>query len=101
MKEIDAKHLAYHTLLGLYFLWLAIFSTLLLLYVNSLVTTGTGQICRLLLLWILLNVVIGTSLFMVIRLFNNKGWLFKFVIITYITAIAVCVAAITAGLNGL
>ncbi|MFP9113763.1 hypothetical protein ACLI1A_07455 [Flavobacterium sp. RHBU_3] len=99
MKQIDAKHLAYHTLLGMYFLWLAVFSTLLGLFVNNVLEHNFGQICKLLLLWILLNSVIGTSLYMVIRLFSKKGWLYRFVLFSYIVAIVVCVAAITFGIN--
>jgi hypothetical protein len=83
MKQIDAKHLAYHVLIALYFIWLPVFAVLLGMAVNSAVFHTDFSFGKILLLWISLNLVIGTSLYFVIRLFEKHGVLYKFVSYSY------------------
>lgn len=83
MKQIDAKHFAYHVLIALYFVWLSVFAILLGLAVNSAVLQADFSVGRVLLLWISLNLVIGTSLYFVIRLFEKHGLLYRFIMYSY------------------
>nr|WP_322624605.1 hypothetical protein [uncultured Flavobacterium sp.] len=83
MKQIDAKHLAYHVLIALYFIWLPVFAILLGMAVNSAVLQTDFSMGGVLLLWMSLNLVIGTSLYFVIRLFEKHGMLYRFISYSY------------------
>lgn len=83
MKQIDAKHLAYHVLIALYFIWLPVFAILLGMAVNSAVLQTDFSMGGVLLLWMSLNLVIGTSLYFVIRLFEKHGILYRFISYSY------------------
>lgn len=94
MREIDVKHLAYHILAGLYFIWLAVFSILVVFAVNATLSGVNPDLTKILLLWILLNMVIGSSLFFVIRLFERNQGLYRIILYTY-------VAMVIAGISSL
>lgn len=99
MRQIDAKHLAYHTLIALYTIWLTVFSVLLGITIYTQLFYTGNALDRILLLWISLNFVIGTSLFFVLRLFGKYGMLQKFIFYSYLTLLLSSVAIIFLILN--
>lgn len=101
MKEIDAKHLAYHVLIGLYFVWLSLFFVLQFMAYNAIINEADTALGRLLLLWLSLNLVIGTSLFLVIKLFGKRQVLYRVVSGSYYVMAGLCVIVITLMLNRL
>jgi len=94
MKNYDIKHIAYHALVGLYFIWLPIFCILLGMSLNASFKSADLQFDRIFLVWILLNFIMGSALFFVIRLFEYKDMLTKIVTYTYISMAIVGIAAI-------
>lgn len=99
MRDLDVKHLAYHVLVGLYFIWLPLFVILIALTLNSVFYTENTQLHRILLLWILLNLIIGTSLYAVIRLFGRKEKLGRVITYSYFVMAAACVTTVLITLN--
>lgn len=99
MKEIDVKHLAYHVLVALYFIWLAIFSVLVVFALNSTLSAVNPDLTKILLLWLLLNIVIGSTLFFVIRLFNSNRVIYRIILYTYFTMVIACVCTMILASN--
>jgi hypothetical protein len=99
MRELDVKHVAYHILVGLYFIWLAVFTVLIALTINSTFYMGSTALSKMLLLWILLNLVIGTSLFAVIRLFGRRQKLGKVIVYSYYVMAAAAVTTVLVTIN--
>jgi hypothetical protein len=99
MRELDIKHVAYHVLVGLYFIWLPIFAVLLALTINSTLYMGNMELSKILLLWMFLNLVIGTSLFAVIRLFGKRQKLGKVIVYSYYVMAAASVTTVLITLN--
>ena len=85
MKTYDVKHIAYHALIGLYFIWLPTFCLLLWASGSATYTSANSQYNRIFLLWIVLNYVMGSSLFFVIRLFGYKNAINTVILYSYIT----------------
>lgn len=94
MKGIDLKHLVYHVLIGLYFVWLALFGVLQYIACTAALADKNSGLARIVLLWLLLNLVLGTTLFLVLRLFNKKNLLQRLVQYSYYTGMIICVAVI-------
>lgn len=99
MRELDVKHLAYHVLVGLYFIWLPVFIILIGLAINSSVYMGNMQLSKIILLWIFLNLVIGTSLYAVIRLFDWRRRLGRVITYSYYAMAVACITTIMIVLN--
>ena len=55
---------------------------------------NTPQLAQIYFIWISLNVIMGTSLFIVIRLFRNSGLIGKVVKYTYFFAIIAAIITI-------
>lgn len=72
MKKIDLKHIAFHVLVGLYFIWLVVFGTLIVITLNNAINNSNPDFIKLLLLWMSLNFIMGILLFIVLRLFRNS-----------------------------
>ena len=83
MKNYDLKHIAFHVLVGLYFIWLLLFCILLSIAINNVLESKNPDIAGLLLLWISLNFVMGTLLFVVIQLFRNRSLLGRVILYSY------------------
>jgi len=94
MKNYDVKHIAYHALVGLYFIWLPIFCVLLWVSGSAAYAATNLQFNRVFLLWILLNYIMGSALFFVIRLFGYKNTINKIVLYSYITMAIAGIATI-------
>ena len=94
MKNYDVKHIAFHALVGLYFIWLPIFCILLWVSGNAAYTAINPQYSRIFLLWILLNYVMGSALFFVIRLFGYKNTISKIILYSYVAMALAGIATI-------
>jgi hypothetical protein len=99
MRELDVKHLAYHVLVSLYFIWLPLFTILIGLEINCKVSAHDGGVDKILLLWIFLNLIIGTSLFSVLKLFGLNERLGKIISYSYCILASVCVGTVIFALN--
>ncbi|TRW23295.1 hypothetical protein FMM05_13945 [Flavobacterium zepuense] len=94
MKNYDVKHIAFHVLVALYFIWLPVFAVLLCLALNDTLTTASLSLSKIFLTWIFLNLIMGSALFFVIQLFQKKNLLNKIIRFSFI-AIAVVSVTIT------
>ena len=83
MKKIDVKHIAYHVLVGVYFVWLLVFAALITMALINVYGEGNSSLNRVFVLWIFFNLVMGTVLFIVIRLFRHQSLLTRIILYTY------------------
>lgn len=81
MPRIDYKHIAFHVLVALFFIWAAVFGALVTLSLTNTLGGANTAIDELFLPLMGLNLLMGTVLVIVIRLFRNRSLLNK--IITY------------------
>ena len=84
MKKIDFKHAAFHVLVGVYFLWVAVFAVLISMSVSNSISNINPLLNGAFSLWTLLNMFMGTVLYVVIKLFRKKGMLNKIITTSYI-----------------
>lgn len=94
MHKFDYKHIAFHVLVALFFIWFAVFSVLLGLSLTNALTNSYNGINNIMLPLILLNVLMGTTLFVVIKLFRNRGVLNKVIAWCYGCIAAISVVAV-------
>lgn len=95
MKNYDLKHIAFHTLIGLYFIWLCVFCILIYIAANTIIQNGGAGVAKLFLVWVSSNFVMGTALYMVLRLFRNRTLLGKVIMYSYCaTAVATLVVVV-------
>jgi hypothetical protein len=96
MKNFDFKHIAFHVLTALYFIWLPVFGILLYMALNNTNVTGNGSsgVANLLLLWVFLNLITGTAVFTVIQLFKSKNLVARFIFYSYFVMVAACVTTV-------
>ena len=100
MKNYDLKYIAFHVLVGLYFIWLLVFFVLIGMSLNHTFNVGNLQLAKVYLVWISLNLIMGTSIFMVLRLYRNSTLLGKVIKFSYwfvvfaalVTAILIMIA---------
>jgi len=77
------KHIAFHVLVGVYFMWLVVFGALITMAIINEFGQQNYELSRAFIVWIFFNLVMGTVLFIVIRLFRNSGLLNKLILYTY------------------
>jgi hypothetical protein len=101
MKNYDVRHIAYHVLVGLYFIWVPVFGVLLFLALHNTLaadsvalTVESLSLSKIFLTWIFLNLLMGSALFAVIQLFQQKNLLNKIIRFSFY-AIAVVSVTIT------
>ena len=94
MKSYDIKHIAYHVLVALYFIWFAIFGTLLALALSSYFNAASIQFTKVLLTWICLNLFMGTALFIVIQQFKRQNVLSRIILYGYFLMAAASVTTV-------
>lgn len=95
MKKIDSRHLAFHVVVALYFIWILVFGTLLgMALVNAFGTNANPAVGMLFMEWISTNLVMGSALFIVIRLFRNRTLLDKIVLYSYCLMAVVAVGVV-------
>lgn len=98
-KKIDSRHIAFHVLVAIYFIWAIIFSALIGMTIANFFSKVSASIVPMLETWLLLNFVMGSVLFMVIKLFRQKVVIMKAIRWSYftlaITAIVIVIIART------
>ena len=101
MKKIDSRHLAFHILVALYFIWITVFSILLAMaLINAYGTKNNPSLSILFMEWISTNLIMGSALFIVIRLFRNRTLLDKIVLYSF-CFMAIAAIAVVLVINGL
>lgn len=94
MVRFDSRHTAFHVLIGLYFIWLAVYTALIgMTLVNTFGDTNPA-LNRLFMIWIFFNVLMGTALFLVIRLFGSSNALLSNVILYSYSVLALLSIAV-------
>jgi hypothetical protein len=94
MNKIDYRHIAYHVLLALYFIWLLVYTILIVTSLYNTFGAGNYELTRLSLLLIFFNLVMGTALCIVIRLFKKGGWVSATISVSYIIMAAVSLVTV-------
>ena len=94
MKNYDLRHVAYHVLVGLYFMWLVVFGILLSMALNHTFAEGHTQLSKVYPVWICLNFIMGTSVFIVLRLFRNRTFLSKVINYSFYMVIIAAIATV-------
>lgn len=84
MKKFDVRHLAFHVLVALYFIWMAVFGTLMGMALVNNFSENQTTLSLLFTQWIFMNLIMGTALFLVIRMFRNRTVLDKIIFGSYI-----------------
>ena len=86
IQKYDLKHIAFHVLAGLYFIWLLLFCILVSMAISTVLNEADSSLRTVYLVWVSLNFIMGTSLFTVIQLFKNKTITNRLIFYTYIAA---------------
>jgi len=84
MKKIDFKHAVFHVLVAVYFLWLIVYAVLTFMALSNVYDATNTALNDVFFLWLVLNLFMGTVLFIVIRLFGNKSVLNRVIFYTFI-----------------
>ena len=84
MKKLDVKYTAFHILIGVYFLWVAVITVLIGMTAFNEINHINAGLNEVFLFWILLNLFMGTAIFTVIRMFRNKTILNRIVLYSYV-----------------
>ncbi len=84
MRKIDYKHLAFHTLSAIYYIWIAVLCVLIAMALGNVYGGGNPSLSDALMLWIVLNLCTGTALFLVLRQFRARQVVRRFILHTYV-----------------
>lgn len=95
MKKIDSRHLVFHIAVALYFIWMVIFALLLGMALFNVFGRNPNPSLGLFFIeWISTNLIMGSTLFAVIRLFRNRTLLDKIVLYSFCVMAAAGVAVL-------
>jgi hypothetical protein len=83
MKTYDIKHIVYHVLVAIYFIWFIVFGILQVFALHSFYEGFNLQLKKILFTWIFLNLFMGTALFIVIWQFGRKAMLWRIIFYAY------------------
>ncbi len=83
MKKVDYRHIAFHMLIALYFIWAFVFTALLAMAVINTYNLASPQLVSAFMVWIFFNLIMGTALLLVIRLFRNRKAVTKVIYYSY------------------
>lgn len=100
MKKIDSRHLLFHIVVALYFIWMVVFSILLGMALYTAFGVTNRSLSPLFMEWIVTNLIMGSALFIVIRLFRNRTLLDKIVLYSF-CAMAVAGVAVVLLINSI
>lgn len=84
MRKIDGKHLAFHVLVALYFIWIVVFGVLIGMALANSFGIDNPALADAFRTWIVLNFFMGCALFVVIRMFRYTTILVRIVTYSYI-----------------
>lgn len=100
MRKIDSKHIAFHVLVALYFIWLVVFSVLMGMALANAYGGRDAALTILFTKWIFMNLIMGSALYVSIRLFRNRTLLDKIILGSFVfIAIASIIVVVLIG-NG-
>lgn len=94
MKKIDFKHAAFHVLVAVYFLWLIVYAVLAFMALSNAYGAVNPALNDVFFLWLVLNLFMGSVLFMVIRLFKSKSLLNRVIFYTFIFMLGAAITTI-------
>ncbi|PZR19454.1 MAG: hypothetical protein DI539_14005 [Flavobacterium psychrophilum] len=95
MRKIDSKHIAFHVLVGLYFIWMAVFSILMGMALTNTYGNATNPyLTNVFVQWIYLNLIMGSALYISIRLFRNRTLLDKIILGSFVFMIIAAVVVV-------
>lgn len=94
MKKFDIRHIVFHTLIAVYSIWLAVYGTLLTVALINAFDKADRQLSKVFMTWIFLNLLMGSILFVVIRLYKTPGLLNRLVLYSYGIMALVTLAAV-------
>lgn len=98
MRKVDSKHIAFHVVVALYFLWIMVFCALMGMALTNAYGRQDGSLTLLFTKWIFMNLIMGSALYIVIRLFRNRTLLDKIVFWSFILmAVASIVVVVLIG----
>lgn len=83
MNKVDSKHIAFHVLAALYFIWLPLFTALVSLLFYNIYNAYDCTVIYALLPTLFTNLIMGALLMFVLRLFKSHPKLTSFVRISY------------------
>lgn len=84
IMKADSTHKAYRIVVVVYFVWLAVYASLIgLALANSIGNAANPFLSRLFMQWMFFNLIMGTALFIVIRLFKRHTALTKVMFYSY------------------
>ncbi len=83
MNKIDYKHIAFHTIVAFYFIWFIVFTILNIMALINVFGEMNTLLNDMLTTLIVLNMFMGTALFLVFKLFRNKSVLDKIIKYTF------------------
>lgn len=84
MRKIDSRHIAFHVLVALYFIWMAVFSVLMGMALANAYGKQDPTLALLFTKWISMNLIMGSALYISIRLFRNRTLLDKIIMGSFI-----------------
>lgn len=84
MKNYDLKHIAFHVLVILYFVWFVVYSVLIGMGLLNIFNVKNDSVGHILLLMTLFNFISGSVLFLIISYFKNKTTLTKVIKYSYV-----------------
>lgn len=84
MKNYDLKHIAFHVLVILYFVWFVVYSVLIGMGLLNVYNIKNDSLENVLLLMILFKFISGSLLFLIISYFKSKTTLTKVIRCSYI-----------------
>ena len=92
MKRYDLKHIIFHILIALYSIWVLVYSALIAIVLINTFGPTTIEMKKAFMVWIFLNLLMGSLLFIVIRLYSNRTIINGLVLYSYFI---MCAAAVT------
>lgn len=100
MKRLDYKHIAFHVLGAVYWIWVAVFLVLISMALGNEYGAGNSMLSQPFISWILLNLITGTALFLVLRQFKGPRLYSRLILHSYLfTAAAAVIAAAIIGIK--
>lgn len=94
MKKFDIRHIVFHTLIAVYCLWLAVYGTLITFALINAFGIADRELSKVFMVWIGLNLVMGSILFIVIRLYKTYTVASRLVLYTYCTMAVATLATV-------
>lgn len=94
MNKIDLKHIAFHIIIALYFIWFIVFIILNIITIVGSYKNINSDVSNSLSNLITLNLIMGTALYIVIRMFRKHTRLTKTIKYSYLFIVLTSVLSI-------